>query len=343
MSLSAQLIKVFIIAEAGVNHNGSLETAKKLIDVASESGADAVKFQTFQAEKIVSPKASKAKYQKRSTAKNESLFNMLKKLELGPVEHKKLIKFAKKKKILFLSTPFDKDSVDLLDKLKIPIYKISSGDITNFHLLEHIAKKNRPIILSTGRSTLLEVKEAVNVILKNGNKKLTLLHCISSYPASFDELNLRAIKTLNEAFKLPVGFSDHSMGIEASIAAVALGAKVIEKHFTLDKNMPGPDHKSSLSPSELKALVTGIRHIETALGDGKKKPTKSEIWGRENVRKSLYSNSDIRKGSRITERMIITKRPAKGLMPKHFKKVVGRVALKTIKKDTPLKWSMLGV
>jgi len=326
----------FIIAEAGVNHNGSLELAKKLVDVAKEAGVDAVKFQTFKTEKVVSKFAPKAEYQIKNTGNNESQYEMIKKLELTEEEFIELYKYTKEKGLIFLSTPFDFESADFLEDL-VPAYKISSTDLTNLPFLEYIAKKGKPIILSTGMATLGEIEEAVNTI-KKYNEDIILLHCITNYPADFEELNLRAIKTLKEAFKLPVGYSDHSLGIYAPIAAVTLGAVVIEKHFTINKNLPGPDHKASLNPEELKEMVKAIRLIEKALGDGIKRPTFSEEKIKKVVRKSLVANVDIPKGSIIKREMVTIKRPGIGIEPKYLDKIIGKKAKRDIKKDEVIRW-----
>jgi len=332
---------VFIVAEAGVNHNGNVELAKRLIDVARDAGADAVKFQTFKAENVVTRNAPKAEYQVKNTKSNDSQYDMIKKLELSEDEFKEIYKYARKKEITFLSTPFDFESVDFLDELGIPAFKVSSTDLTNLPLLEYIAEKRRPIILSTGMGTLGEIEEAINTIKNAGNEDIILLHCITSYPAKFESLNLRAIQTLREAFKLPVGFSDHSLGIYAPVAAVALGAVVIEKHFTLDRNLPGPDHKASLEPHELREMVRAIRLIEKALGDGVKKPTLEEEEIKKLVRRSLVAKINIPKGTVITKDMIAIKRPATGIEPKYFYKVTGMKAKKDIKKDEVLTWDSL--
>ena len=250
----------FIIAEAGVNHNGSVELAKKLIDAAKDAGADAVKFQTFKAESVVVKDAQKAEYQKETTGEG-SQYEMIKKLELTEEDFRELADYAKEKDIMFLSSPFDKESVDLLNELDVPAFKVGSGEITNLPLLRYIAKKEKPIILSTGMSTLGEIEEALDVIRSEGVEDIILLHCVSNYPARIEDVNLRALGTLKQAFKLPVGFSDHTLGITAPIAAVALGACVIEKHFTLDRNLPGPDHKASLEPEELKEMAKAIREV----------------------------------------------------------------------------------
>ena len=323
----------FIIAEAGVNHNGSVELAKELIDAAKDAGADAVKFQTFKAENVVIEKAEKAEYQKETTDTEESQYEMIKKLELTENDFKELADYAKKVGILFLSSPFDKGSVDLLDGMNVPVFKVASGEITNLPLLRHIAKKGKTIILSTGMSTLGEVEEALIVIRNEGIEEVILLHCVSNYPARMGDVNLRAMETLKHAFKIPVGFSDHTVGITAPIAAVALGACIIETHFTLDRNLPGPDHKASLEPDELKKMVKAIRDVEKALGDGIKKPTKEEEEIKKIARRSVVAKVDIPEGAIITEDMLEVKRPGTGIEPKYMEKVIGKRAKVNIYKD----------
>lgn len=272
--------KTFIIAEAGVNHNGSLELARKLIDVAVEAGADAVKFQTFKAEKIVSAYAPKAEYQKQATDTSESQLDMIRKLELDEAAHEELFTYCRSRDILFLSSPFDLDSIDLLNKLGLEIFKIASGEITNLPCLRKIGALKKEIILSTGMADLGEIEDALDVLIKAGTTRenITVLHCNTEYPTPFEDVNLRAMLTIKAAFPgIHVGYSDHTPSIEVSIAAVALGATVIEKHFTLDKNMEGPDHKASLEPHELKTMVHAIRNVERALGSGIKKPSPSEL------------------------------------------------------------------
>ena len=329
----------FIIAEAGVNHNGSVELAKKLIDVAKDAGAEAVKFQTFKAENVVIKNAEKAEYQK--TAKEESQYGMLKKLELTEEDFRELADYAKEKDILFLSSPFDKESVDLLYELDVPVFKVGSGEITNFSLLKHIAKKEKHIILSTGMSTLGEIEEALRIIRNEGVEDIVLLHCVSNYPARIEDVNLRAMETLKQAFKIPVGFSDHTLGITASIAAVALGACVIEKHFTLDRNLPGPDHKASLEPDELKEMIKGIRNVEKALGDGIKRQTINEEEIKKIARRSIIAKIGISEGTVITEDMLDIKRPGTGIVPKYFDSVIGMRAKKDIKKDDLITWGVI--
>jgi N,N'-diacetyllegionaminate synthase len=330
--------RVFIIAEAGVNHNGRLDLAYQLIDVAKDAGADAVKFQTFKAENVVSRLADKAEYQKKTTGSNESQFEMIKKLEISFDDFIKLKKYCDKKEIIFLSTPFDHQSIDFLYDL-IDIYKIPSGEIINHPYLKHIAAKNKPIIMSTGMANLGEVEEAINTILSvNSKANISLLHCTTNYPAPYEEVNLKAMQTLAVAFKLPVGYSDHTLGIEVPVAAVAMGAKIIEKHFTLDKKLSGPDHKASLEPSELKEMVKAIRNIEIALGDGIKKPNKSEIEIMKVARRSLIATRDIRVGEIIKESDIAIKRPGTGILPKFKEIVIGMKLINDIRQDEPFRW-----
>ncbi|MBF8264149.1 MAG: N-acetylneuraminate synthase [Dehalococcoidia bacterium] len=323
----------FIIAEAGVNHNGDIRLAKKLIDVAKEAGADAVKFQTFTAEEIVSPDAPKAEYQKVTTGAGESQYEMIKKLELSRDDFKKLYSYARTKGIMFLSTPFDRGSADFLDKLGVAAFKIPSGEITNFLLLKHIALKGKSIILSTGMATLGEIETALNVLSGAGAKDIILLHCITSYPAKPEDMNLRAMQTLRHAFGYPVGLSDHTLGLTIPVAAAALDAGLIEKHFTLDRELPGPDHRASLEPRELKAMVNAIRDVEKALGNGIKKLTKEEEVNKLVVRRSLVARVAIPKGAAITEDMLDAMRPATGIEPSELKLVVGKVARTAIKRN----------
>jgi len=322
----------FIIAEAGVNHNGDIEIAKKMIDVAKNAGVDAVKFQTFKAENVASKYAEMAVYQKRNTGYEEKQLDMIKKFELNYDDFKMLKDYCDRKEIMFLSTPHSPDAIDFLEPL-IPIYKIGSGDLTNIPFLEKVARKGKPIILSTGMATLGEIEEAIWTIEKEGNREILLLHCISSYPAKIEDINLRVIQTLREAFKLPVGFSDHTLSTVIPAAAVALGACVIEKHFTLDKNMNGPDHKASLEPDELKEMVKNIREVEKAIGEGIKKPTIEEEEIKKIARKSIVASTDIPKGTIITEKMVDIKRPNTGLPPKYLNEIIGKKTSKNIKKD----------
>ena len=326
-------MKTFIIAEAGVNHNGSLKNAKALIDIAVEAGCDAVKFQAFKTESLVTKTASKAQYQIENTDNDETQYKMLKKLELYKEDYVQLMDYCKKRNILFLATPFDEESVNLLEELGIEMYKVSSGDLTNKTLLKYIAQKKKPIILSTGMATLEEVKEAIQWITEEGHIGLTLLHCTSDYPTEPKDVNLLAMITMKQAFKLNVGYSDHTLGIDVPIAAVALGATMIEKHFTLDKNMDGPDHKASLEPYELKELVQAVRNIEAAMGNGIKNPTPNELKIKDQVRKSIVAKTQIDKGQIITLDRIAIKRPAGGIEPKNINILIGRKAARDIKED----------
>lgn len=355
-NLIKKMNNCFIIAEAGVNHNGDLELAKKLIDAVKEAGADAVKFQTFKSEEIVTPDIEQAKYQSENIGKKESQYEMLKRLELSYSDFRELKNYCDKKDIIFLSTPHScKQDVDLIAELCLAI-KVGSGDLTNLPILEYIAGKKLPVILSTGMATLEEVKEAVDVILPI-NKQLIISHCTTNYPTVLNEVNLRAMNTLKKQFNLPTGYSDHTEGINVSLAAVALGACVIEKHFTLDRNLPGPDHKASLEPKELKEMVNGIREIKNrldrgengekiveefnvfeALGDGVKKPNPNEIEIAKIARKSIVAAQDIKKGEVIKEDMLKIKRPGIGIKPKHFDEIVGRIAKEDIKKDELILW-----
>ncbi|AKB29021.1 N-acetylneuraminate synthase [Methanosarcina siciliae C2J] len=333
----------FIIAEAGVNHNGDIYIAKKLIDVAADVGADAVKFQTFKADKLVLPDADKAEYQTKNTGSQDTQYQMLKKLELTESNFEELKAYAETKNIIFLSTPFDNESVDFLDSLGVPLFKIGSGDLTNLPLLQHIAKKNKPVILSTGMSTLGEIEDALRILTNKGLRDIIILHCITSYPAKADEANLKVIRTLKSCFKLPVGLSDHTLGINVSFAARVLGACVIEKHFTLDKKLPGPDHGASLDPEELRALVNGMREIESALGDGIKRPTKEEENITKFVRKKIVACTDIPRGTIIEEVMVMLKRVGteEGIEPKYFYSVLGKKTLQDININSPIKWTMI--
>ena len=327
--------KVFIIAEAGVNHNGSIELAKKLIDVAVDAGANAVKFQTFKATNLVSKDAQKAEYQKQTTDKAESQFDMLKKLELDVDTHKELISYCKQKNIMFLSTPFDHDSIELLNDLGLEIFKIPSGEITNLPYLRHIGKLNKKVILSTGMADIGEIEDALDVLIEAGTKKenITVFHANTMYPTPMEDVNLKAMVTIGNTFDIAYGYSDHTLGIEVDIAAVALGASCIEKHFTLDKTMEGPDHKASLEPGELKAMVKAIHNIELALGCSIKKPSKSETPNKEIARKSIVAKTSIKKGELLTEKNLTIKRPGDGISPMRWDEVVGSVALKDYKED----------
>ena len=306
-----------IIAEAGVNHNGSIKAARKMIDIAAEAGADYVKFQTFKAETLLTQNADKAEYQKNATDNNESQFDMLKKLELDREAHEELIKYCKSRDVRFLSTAFDRKSIDMLSKLNIPIYKIPSGEITNLPYLRHIGSMGKPIIMSTGMSTLDEVCDALNILMEAGAKKdkVTILHCNTEYPTPMEDVNLKAMLTIKDELGVNIGYSDHTLGIEVSIAAVAMGATVIEKHFTLDRTLPGPDQAASLEPHELKVMVKAIRNIENIMGDGIKKPSPSEMKNMPIARKSIVAKRSIKKGEKFSEDNLTVKRPGTGLRP----------------------------
>jgi N-acetylneuraminate synthase len=327
-------MSVYIIAEAGVNHNGDMELAKKLIDAAKDANCDAVKFQTFNTASLVTQNAAKSEYQKINTENNDTQFEMLKELEIDKQQHIELIDYCRSRNIKFMSTPFDFQSVDLLSELGFREFKISSGDLNNKPFLQYIAKNADSIILSTGMGTLDEIREAVKWIEESNSQCcLALLHCTSSYPCNFNEINLNAITTMKKEFGNEIGFSDHSSGIEASLGAVALGAVIIEKHFTLDKTMPGPDHSASLCPEELKALVLGIRNIELSMGDGIKKPQKSEISNIKSSRKSIVAMKNIKKGDLIDSEMITVKRPGNGLPPELLEKYINKISENDYKKD----------
>jgi len=327
--------KVLIIAEAGVNHNGSFENAKKLILAGAEAGVDYVKFQTFKADKLVSKDAKKANYQKINTKdENTSQFEMLKKLEMPESWHQELIKYAASLNVKFLSTGFDEECIDFLDTIKIDLFKIASGEITNKPFLEHIAKKKKPIIVSTGMANIDEVRAAIEVLKNNGIEKnsITILHCNTEYPTPMLDVNLKAMLSLKEEFQVNIGYSDHTLGIEVPIAAVALGATVIEKHFTLDKNMEGPDHKASLDPNELKEMVKSIRNIEEALsGSGIKEPSESESKNIQIARKSIHTNKSLQKGNLLRKEDLIMMRPGDGISPMDIDFFVN----KQIAKDLP--------
>lgn len=332
--------KTFIIAEAGVNHNGDINFAYKLIDAAYEAGVDAVKFQTFKTEKILSESTEKASYQKKNTGEEESQYNMIKKLEISYNDFSKLKNYCDEKGIMFLSTPDEEESLDFLaDELKVPYLKIGSGEVTNIPFLKAFARKNIPIILSTGMSDIAEVSCALDAIYSEGfNKDIWLLHCTTNYPCPYNEVNLNAMITLKNTFKVHVGYSDHTLGTDIPIAAVAMGAEIIEKHFTIDKSLPGPDHKASLTPEELKAMTKSIRNIENALGDGIKKPNKSEIDIRKVVRRVLVASENFTAGSKITEKSFEIKRANSGILPKYIDVLLGRTLIKDVKKDKSFEW-----
>ena len=325
--------KIFIIAEAGVNHNGDIQTAKELIDVAAAAEADAVKFQTFRADTLVCRQAPKAAYQMETTSAEESQFDMLKKLELTPDMHRELIDYCHEKNIMFLSTPFDLDSLHYLVDCGLAVIKIPSGEITNYPLIREVGRSGKRIILSSGMSTIDEVREAVAVLKENGSTDITVLHCNTEYPTPFSDVNLRAIQTIKEETGVSVGYSDHTPGIEAAVAAAALGATVIEKHFTLDRNMKGPDHKASLEPNELTEMVRAVRHIEQALGDGEKKPSASEKKNMAVARKSLVAKCLIKGGEMFTEENLTAKRPGTGLSPMLWNQVIGQKAKRDFAAD----------
>lgn len=325
--------KIFVIAEAGVNHNGDIEIAKRLIDAAVEAGADAVKFQTFKAEQLVCRDAKKAEYQLATTDQSETQYDMLKKLELTTETHEILMKYCDQKNIMFLSTPFDIESINFLSKLGVQIYKIPSGEITNLPYLREVGKHRQKTILSTGMSSMDEVKAAVDVLQKAGANDIILLHCNTQYPTPITDVNLLAMVRMREELGLPVGYSDHTQGIEIPIAAAALGAVVIEKHFTLDRSMEGPDHKASLEPDELQAMVSSIRKVEKAMGDGIKKPTSSELSNMAVARKSIVAKCDIRTGELFTKDNLTTKRPGTGISPLRWDEIIGTAAKRDYVKD----------
>ena len=326
-------MKTLIIAEAGVNHNGSFELAKQLVDKAVEAGADIVKFQTCIAENVISRYADKAEYQKETTGENDSQLDMVRKLMLTYDEYALLKKYCEDKGITFLSTAFDLESVDFLHSIGMKLWKIPSGEITNLPLLLKIASLHEPIILSTGMSTLDEVKETVKVLKDNGANDITVLHCTTEYPAPYEDVNLKAMETLRNELGLKVGYSDHTKGIEIPIAAVALGACVIEKHFTLDRNLPGPDHLASIEPDELEMMVKTIRNVEKAIGDGIKKVSDSESKNKDIARKSIIAKTDIRKGEVFSKENITTKRPGNGINPMRWFDLIGKVSKHDYKED----------
>ena len=327
--------KTFIIAEAGVNHNGSLKKALKLIDIAASAGANAIKFQTFRAENLATDYAPKAEYQKYKSLKKETQFQMLKKLEFTEVMHKACFNKCKKKKIIFISSAFDIESLNYLKKFNLSYFKVPSGEITNIPYLEVLRKFGKKIILSTGMSSIYEIKKAIKILTTNRTKKnnITLMQCTSAYPTPYDEINLNTIATLRRIFKLNVGFSDHSLGIQASIAAVALGAKVIEKHLTLNKKLKGPDHRASLDPKEFKFMVQSIRIVEKTLGDKIKKITKSEKKNIYIVRKSIVALTKIKKNEKFSNFNITCKRPGTGISPLFFQKLIGKKSMKNFNKN----------
>jgi len=332
--------RVLIIAEAGVNHNGDLNLAKKLIDAASDAGVDYVKFQTFKTEKLVSKSAQKASYQSENLKDDDnSQFSMLKKLELSPENHFELIEYAKQKGVNFLSTAFDLDSLAFLDSLNLSLFKVPSGEITNKPYLQAIAKTKKPVIISTGMANMQEIEDSISVFETEGYLKtdITVLHCNTQYPTPFEDVNLMAMKTIGDAFGVKIGYSDHTNGIEVPTAAVALGATIIEKHFTLDKTMEGPDHKASLDPKELKGMVSAIRNIEIALGNGEKKPSPSESKNLEAARKSIHLAVSLKKGEVLKYEHLIMKRPGNGISPMDFESALGKKVNVDLEEDTQLK------
>tara|TARA_B110000114_G_C15084111_1_gene395362 strand:- start:1417 stop:2439 length:1023 start_codon:yes stop_codon:yes gene_type:complete len=334
--------KVIIIAEAGVNHNGDIKLAKKLIDAASEAKVDYIKFQSFKADKLVSPVAKKAIYQIKNTGdKDDSQYQMLKQLELSHEDHLELISYCNSKNISFFSTAFDVDGISYLSSLNFDILKIPSGELTNFPYLKAIANTRLPVILSTGMANLEEIEKSVNVLISNGTKKnlITVLHCNTEYPTPMKDVNLKAMLTIKEKLGLSIGYSDHTLGIEVPIAAVAMGAEVIEKHFTLDRNMKGPDHKASLEPHELKEMVKSIRNIEKAIsGNGIKEASSSEKKNIHIARKSIHLSKNLKAGSTITEKNIIPLRPGDGICSMNWEKVIGQKVNTDLKKFTKLTW-----
>ena len=334
--------KVLVIAEAGVNHDGSFEKAIQLIDVAAEAKADIVKFQTFKAESLASFKAKKAKYQLNNLKEKDQLqFEMLKNLEIPKKWYNKLIDHCCKRKIQFLSTGFDEKSIDFLYNLNLPFFKIPSGEITNKPYLEHIAKKGRDVILSTGMSSLFEIKKAIDILTKNSLSKdnISVLHCNTEYPTPINDVNLNAMITISKKLGVQIGYSDHTLGLEVPFAAVAMGAKIIEKHFTLDKNSNGPDHRASLEPKELLLMVDGIRNIEKALGNFEKKPSLSEKKNIPIVRKSIHLNKKIEKGSKITKDDLSMLRPGDGISPMEIENLIGKKVTKTLHSGHKIKWT----
>lgn len=325
-------MRVYIIAEAGVNHNGSFDLACKLVDAAKDAGVDCIKFQTFKSKNLVSHSAQKAEYQKETTG-DGSQVDMLKKLELSYDEFMRLKDYCDQVGICFLSTPFDFDSIDFLNSIEMPFWKIPSGEVTNYPYLLALAKTGKPVVMSTGMCEMEEIKEAIKVFREHGTTDIKLLHCNTEYPTPFEDVNLKAMQTMRDAFGLEVGYSDHTKGLEVSIAAVVLGATVIEKHFTLDCTMEGPDHKASLEPDELKAMVNSIRHIEAALGSGDKTPSESEKKNISVARKSIVAKRRIKVGETLTEENITTKRPGTGISPMRWNEIIGTRAIRDFEED----------
>jgi len=335
------MARAFIIAEAGVNHNGSLDLAFQLIETAKACGADAVKFQSFRADRMVTRFAAKAAYQERTTEHVESHFDMLKRLELSDDAHRRLIAHCREANIEFLSSPFDEESVDLLETIGVSQFKVPSGEITNLPLLQYIARKGRPVILSTGMANLGEVEEAIRTLQAAGSAEITLLHCVTEYPAPYDEINLRAMHTLETAFGLPVGYSDHTPGIAIAIAAVAMGAQVVEKHFTLDRSLPGPDHRASLEPADFKQMVAAIRNVESALGSGIKNPAPCELQNMPVARKSVIATRSLPAGHKLCCADLAIKRPGTGIAPKFLQLLIGHTLRLSVEEDEVISWSHL--
>jgi N,N'-diacetyllegionaminate synthase len=331
----------FVIAEAGVNHNGDVALAKRLLDVAADAGANAVKFQSFHAENIASNEAPKAAYQIASTGSKETQREMLERLELTRAGHEELTRHASARGIIFCSTPFDLASVDLLEELRVPFFKVASGELTHVPLLRRIARSGKPLVVSTGMSELQEVESALGTLRDAGARHIALLHCLSEYPAPSAEANLRAMATMRERFGTPVGYSDHTVGIEVAVAAVALGASILEKHLTLDRSMPGPDHLASLEPDEFFELVREVRSVESALGDGIKRPGKSEMANRVIARRSVFTAVAVANGTVLTPEMLTCKRPDDGIPASQFDAVVGRRARRDLGPGQKLSWEQL--
>ena len=324
---------VYIIAEAGVNHNGDLKIAKEMVGVAKNAGVDAIKFQTFVTENLVTRNAQTAEYQKHNTGKQETQFEMLKRLELSYDNYKELKELCSETGIEFLSTPFDIESIKMLERLDIDKFKVPSGEITNYPYLVQIAQTGKPIIMSSGMCTWSEIADAVQVLRDHGTTDLSLLHCTTEYPAPYNEVNLKVINAMQDKFGVKVGYSDHTQGIEVAVAAVAMGAEIIEKHFTLSREMEGPDHKASLEPQELKSMVQAIRNVEMAIGSLEKRPSKSEIQNMKVARKSIVAKRNIKAGEMFSEENLTTKRPGTGLSPMLWNSVIGQVAVRNFEKD----------
>lgn len=324
---------VIVIAEAGVNHNGSFELAKKMVDAAKEAGVDYVKFQTFNPQKLVSKYAEKAKYQKETTGSDETQLQMLQKLTLTEDNFLSLRDYCKEVGIGFISTPFDLDSIAFLETFDMDFWKVPSGEVTNLPYLEAIARTKRKVVMSTGMCDMNEIQDAMEVLKKNGTTEITLLHCNTQYPTPYEHVNLSAMSTIKDTLHKEVGYSDHTQGIEVPIAAVAMGATVIEKHFTLDKNMEGPDHKASLDPTELKQMVSAIRNIEKAIGNGLKEPSSSELTNKAVARKSIVASREIKQGEILSEYNLTTKRPGTGISPMKWYEVIGKAAARDFSED----------